>query len=52
MFTSCLPMVGGFFPDTKASSTTKIGHNDIAEILVKVALNTKNQSIIFYKQTF
>jgi hypothetical protein len=31
---------------TTASSTTKIGrHDDIAEILLKVALNTKNQSI-------
>ena len=28
-----------------ASSTTKTGHHDIAEILLKVALNTKNQSI-------
>jgi hypothetical protein len=30
-----------FFPGIPASSTT----NDIAEILMKVALNTKNQSI-------
>jgi hypothetical protein len=29
-----------------ASSTTKTGRHDIAEILLKVALNTKNQSII------
>jgi hypothetical protein len=28
---------------TPASSTTKTGHHDIAEILLKVALNTKNQ---------
>jgi hypothetical protein len=28
-----------------ASSTTKIGRHDIAEILLKVTLNTKNQSI-------
>jgi hypothetical protein len=28
-----------------ASSTTKTGPHDIAEILLKVALNTKNQSI-------
>jgi hypothetical protein len=37
-----------FFPGTPASSTTKTGHHDIpvAEILLKVALNTKkNQSI-------
>jgi hypothetical protein len=25
------------------SSTTKTGHHDIAEILLRVALNTKNQ---------
>ena len=35
---------------TPASSTTKIGHHDIAEILLKVSLSTKNQSIkSFYK---
>jgi len=34
-----------FSPGTPASSTTKIGRHDIAEILLKVALNTKNQSI-------
>ena len=28
---------------TSASSTTKTGRHDIAEILLKVALNTKNQ---------
>ena len=39
-FTSCLPMVGG----TPASFTTKTGRHDIAVILLKVALNTK-QSI-------
>jgi hypothetical protein len=32
-----------FFPGTPASSTTKIDRHDIAEILLKVALNTKNQ---------
>jgi hypothetical protein len=32
-----------FFPGTPASSTTKTGHHDIAEILLKVALNTINQ---------
>jgi hypothetical protein len=37
-------MVGAWFsPDTPASSTTKTGRHDIAEILLKVALNTKNQ---------
>jgi len=30
---------------TPASSTTKTGRHDIAELLLKVALNTKNQSI-------
>jgi hypothetical protein len=34
-----------FSPDTTASSTTKTGRHDIAEILRKVALNIKNQSI-------
>jgi hypothetical protein len=34
-----------FSPGTPASSITKIGRHDIAEILLKVALNTKNQSI-------
>jgi hypothetical protein len=37
--TSCLPMVGG----SPASSTTKTGCHDIAEILLKVALNTINK---------
>jgi hypothetical protein len=44
MFTSYLPRVGAWFsPGTPASSTTKTGHHDIADILLKVALNTKNQ---------
>jgi hypothetical protein len=34
-----------FSPGTLASSTTKAGRHDIAEILLKVALNTQNQSI-------
>jgi hypothetical protein len=34
-----------FSPDIPASSTTKTGHHDIAEILLKVALSTKNKSI-------
>ena len=33
-----------FSPGTLASSTTKTGRHDIAEILLKVALKTKNQS--------
>jgi hypothetical protein len=32
-----------FSPSTPASSTTKTGRHDIAEILLKVALNTINQ---------
>jgi hypothetical protein len=35
-----------FSPDTPASATTKTGQHDIAEILLKVALNTINQSIV------
>ena len=34
-----------FFPGTPASSTTKTGRHDIAEILLKVALKTNNQSM-------
>jgi hypothetical protein len=33
-----------FSPGTLASSTTKTGCHDITEILLKVALNTKNQN--------
>jgi len=32
-------------PGTPTSSTTKTGRHDIAEILLKVALSTKNKSI-------
>jgi hypothetical protein len=32
-----------FSPGTPASSTTKTGRHDIAEILLKVALNTQNK---------
>jgi hypothetical protein len=39
-----------FSPGTPASSTTKTGRHDIAEILLKVALNTKNQIKINIKQ--
>ena len=39
-----------FSPGIPASSTTKTGRHDIVEILLKVSLNTKNQSIkSFYK---
>ena len=34
-----------FSPVTPASSTTKTGRHDIAEILLKVALSTINQSL-------
>jgi hypothetical protein len=36
-----------YITSTLASSTTKTVRHDIAEILLKVALNTKNQSIIW-----
>jgi hypothetical protein len=35
-----------FFPGTPISSTTKTGRHDIAEILLKMALNTINQNQI------
>ena len=34
-----------FSPGTPASSTTKTDRHDIAEILLKVAINTKNKKI-------
>ena len=34
-----------FSPGTPASSTTKTGRHNIAEILLNLALNTNNQSI-------
>jgi hypothetical protein len=43
-----------FSPGTPASSITKIGRHDIAEILLKVALNTIKQtnhlavSVVFF----
>jgi hypothetical protein len=41
-----LPADGHWFsPGTPAYSTTKTGRHDIAEILLKVALNTKDQSL-------
>jgi hypothetical protein len=41
-----------FSPGTPASSTTKIGRHDIAEILLKVALKLpKNQNITKIKST-
>jgi hypothetical protein len=38
-----------FSPGTPASSTTKTGRHDIAEILLKAVLNTKNQSIMLFE---
>jgi hypothetical protein len=38
-------MVGGSLRKLPASSITKTDRHDIAEILLKVALSTKNQSI-------
>jgi hypothetical protein len=35
-----------FFPGTAASSTTKTGRHDIAEILLKVALKHKKNQIL------
>jgi hypothetical protein len=35
-----------FSPGTPASSTTKTGRHDIAEILLKVALNTKIEKLV------
>jgi hypothetical protein len=39
-------MIGGSLRVLSASFTTKTGRHDIAEILLKVALDTRNQSII------
>jgi hypothetical protein len=41
-----------FSPGTPASSTTKTGRHDIAEILLKVALNTKIQIQIYNSKCF
>ena len=47
-FTSLLAHGRWFSPGTPASSTTKTGRHDIAEILLKVALNTKIQIQLIY----
>ena len=39
-----------FSPGTPASSTTKTGCHDIAEILLKVALSTNNQNQSYYAE--
>ena len=44
-FVSDLRQVGVFFPGNPVSSTNKTDRHDIAEILLKVALNTINQTI-------
>jgi hypothetical protein len=36
-------MIGGSLPGTPVSSTNNTGRNDIAEILLKMALSTRNQ---------
>jgi hypothetical protein len=41
-----------FFPGTLASSTTKTGRHDIAEILLKVALKHQNQIKSIYKNRY
>ena len=41
-----------FSPGTPASSTTKTGRHDIAQILLKVALNTikSNQEMLYFRE--
>jgi hypothetical protein len=39
----------GFFPGTPASSITKNGRHDIAEVFLKEALNSKHQNHIIIK---
>jgi hypothetical protein len=43
LFEKCSQDISQGTPGTPASSTTKTGRHDIAEILLKVALNTKIQ---------
>jgi hypothetical protein len=40
-----------FSPGTPASSTSKTGHHDIAEIVLKVALNTNQNQSNSYSNT-
>jgi hypothetical protein len=47
-FISLLALGQWFSPGTPPSSTTKTGRHDIAEILLKVALNTKIQIQLIY----
>jgi hypothetical protein len=48
-FVSDLRQVGGFFPGNPVSSTNKTDRHDIAEILLKVALNTITPNPIVQK---
>jgi hypothetical protein len=41
-----------FFPGTPVSSTTKTGRHDIVEVLLKVALITKNQINLRFLNTY
>jgi hypothetical protein len=41
-----------FSPGTPASFTTKTGRHDIAEILLKVALNTSNQNQTIFVSSY
>ena len=47
-----LAMGRWFFPVTPASFTTKTGRHDIAEIFLKVALNTINSNSIMVAVNF
>jgi hypothetical protein len=47
-FVSDLRQVGGFLLSTPGSSTNKTDHHDITEILLKLALNTINQTKPFH----
>jgi len=43
-FVSELRQIGGFFPGTPLSSTNKTDHHDITEILLKMGINTIDQT--------
>jgi hypothetical protein len=47
-FVSDLRQLGGFSPGTRVSSTNITDRHDITEILLKVALNTINQTKQYY----
>ena len=48
MYTPLLSSFLVIFLGTPASSTTKTGRHDIAEILLKVALRHQNHLVIFF----